>query len=105
MINLKKIRKTNQKKKKLTLLGIIILIITATATCTFLFLSSPKLEIEKSTLTFSYDEEVILPKYRAYAMNKDISNKVKIKNYNFKLFILMLIVHVGTFVSIISFFK
>ena len=33
------------------------------------------------------------------------SNKVKIKNYNFKLFILMLIVHVGTFVSIISFFK
>lgn len=80
MINLKKIRKTNQKEKKLTLLGIIILIITATTTCTFLFLSSPKLEIEKSTLTFSYNEEIILPKYRAYAMNKDISNKVKIKN-------------------------
>ena len=81
MIKVKKIkRRTKIKNKKNILISAyIILTISTIITFSFCFLATPKIEIEKRNLTFSYDEEVKLPKYRAYSMNKDINNKVKIK--------------------------
>ncbi len=43
------------------------------------FLLTPNIELESRELTFSYDEEVILPEYHAYFLGKKIDSKVKIK--------------------------
>ena len=80
VIIMKKIKKTKKNKNHFILLATFILAITTICTCLFLFFITPKLEIEDRSLTFSYDEDVILPKYHAYYMNRDVSRKVKIKN-------------------------
>ena len=75
---MKQIKKKN--KKKVYSIAIIILFISMTITFSLCYLMTPKIKVENTNLTFSYDEEVILPKYQAYALNKRIDSKVKIIN-------------------------
>lgn len=74
-------KKINRRqKKKFYLIAIILLLISMVFTFSFCYLLTPKIEIENTTSTFNYDEEVKIPQYHAYAMNKKIDHRVKIKN-------------------------
>lgn len=75
---MKKIKK--RQKKKLYSLAVIILLISMVFTFSFCYLLTPKIVIENRTSTFNYDEKVKIPKYHAYAMNKKIDSKVKVRD-------------------------
>ncbi len=75
---MKQIKK--KSKKNIYSIAVIILLISMTITFSFCYLLTPKIKVENTNLTFSYNEKVILPKYQAYALNKRIDSKVKIIN-------------------------
>ena len=80
MKEIKKKKTKIKKKKKFYTLATIVLLISMVFTFCFCYLLTPKIEIENKNLVFNYDEQVKIPKYHAYAMNKEIDKKVKVKS-------------------------
>ena len=72
--------KKYKRNKKLLILAIAIFGISFVFSFMMCFLLSPKIEIEKRNLVFSYDEDIVLPKYHAYGFHKNLDSLVVIKN-------------------------
>ena len=72
-------RKIQEKKDNIKVFGYMITCLITSIIISYIIcvLLSPKIEIDKKTITLNYGEEFTEPKYIAMLKNQDVSNKVK----------------------------